>query len=271
ILVGLLFLLSLASGKRAGFAGLVVLPIVIAWVSKQYRYIVLSLIAIGSVVFILCAAQGRIINLPLSVQRTLVHFPGRWSPELSYLKFETFRDSLREIAIEQIERDPLFGKKGYAFSINEAWTKYYMTGNEAMLRILFAAQGSSWHNTWLGIAADFGIPATLFWFAFVAQALYWANWARKRLPPDSYRHTFVSMMQIAFFIDLVLRSWTSGHSALNPYSVWWKYAVVMSIVASLKAEAMAIRALSDEEQESRGMEALSPPAIDPIKDGIRGF
>src|SRR5438552_16647180 len=92
-------------------------------------------------------------------------------------------------------------------------------GDMHMFTLLSLALGSSWHNTWLGIWADFGLPAVLFWAIFWTQALVIGFAVYRRTLPGSPYQTLALMLLFSFIIN-ILRSWTSGHSADGAFATW---------------------------------------------------
>jgi O-antigen ligase len=138
---------------------------------------------------------------------------------------------MRELAWVKIEQHPLVGQ-GYAVNQNEMWG---IAGRKDlhMFTLLTLALGSSWHNTWLGIWADFGLPAVLFWAIFLIQAVVIGFWVYRRTLHGSAFRT-LGMMILLYFIGDILRSWTGGHSANDPFTRWWMYGVLLSLALGLE-------------------------------------
>jgi hypothetical protein len=97
-----------------------------------------------------------------------------------------------------------------------------------MFTLLSLALGSSWHNTWLGIWADFGFPPVIIWAVFWIQALAIGFWCYKHAPPNTPLRTLTFML-LLWFIVTVCRSWTSGHSAEDAFSSWWMFGILVSL------------------------------------------
>ena len=158
------------------------------------------------------------------MQRTLSYLPGNWDSEIR-AQFENgidpFRKELRELAWEKIKAQPFIGQ-GYALNLNEAYGIRQTEGNLNEFSIRLMALGSQWHNTWLGIWADFGFPQVIFWAIFWLQGIVIGYRVYRKAPDGSPSRT-LAMMILIYFIADVLRSWTSGHSALDPFTRWWMY------------------------------------------------
>jgi hypothetical protein len=159
--------------------------------------------------------------------------PAQWDAEIGTTYGggrDEFRDELRRQALKEIKLDPWIGE-GYKIdlSVGQALSAQYATrGGDIELQVMPFAMGSAWHNTWLGYAADFGIPlcviAALIFFFIIRTSYRLAG----RLPPRTMRATLSAYI---FFsaTTLLLRSHTSGHTALDPFSVWWSYGALVSI------------------------------------------
>jgi O-antigen ligase len=235
-----LFILCLAvaaiSGKRAGFASVLMTPLIAAIIRKEKFYVFCSAILAALLIGFLTLGQGTLFTLPLQVQRSLSYLPGKWDWEVRsqfQRGIDPFRAEMRELAWTKIEEHPLVGQ-GYAVNQNEMWG-IAGRGDLHMFTLLTLALGSSWHNTWLGIWADFGLPAVLFWAIFSVQAVVIGFWVyRSTLYGTAYRT--LAMMILLYFIGDILRSWTGGHSANDPFTRWWMYGVILSVAGGLQRQ-----------------------------------
>jgi hypothetical protein len=232
-----LFILCIAvaaiSGKRAAFASVLATPLIAAMLRKEYFYVISSAILAALLIFILTVGQGAWFRLPLQAQRALSYLPGKWDWEVRsqfQSGIDPFRKEMRELAWKNIKAHPFIGQ-GYGVSAREIYG-IAAKGDLHMFTILQLALGSSWHNTWLGIWADFGFPPVIFWAIFWIQAVAVGVWCYRRMPHASPLHTLVLML-LLWFILSICRSWTSGHSAENAFTTWWMFGVLVSLKYNL--------------------------------------
>ena len=110
----------------------------------------------------LVGGQDTLFHLPLTAQRSLSWLPGRWDSRLAFMEGgkDEFRAKLRDLAEEKIRKDPWIGT-GYDVNLTAAQRLMLTMGNKFEALIMQMALGSSWHNRWLGYAADLGIPASI--------------------------------------------------------------------------------------------------------------
>jgi hypothetical protein len=235
-LVMLCLVIAAISGKRAGFASVLLTPLIAAIIRKETLYIVAGAMLGAVLIFILIVGQGSAFRLPLQVQRSLSYLPGRWDWEVQsqfQSGIDPFRQELRELAWNNIKNHPLVGQ-GYAVNVHEL-LRVLTQGPRDVIGVTIMALGSSWHNTWLGIWADFGLPAVLFWAMFWIQSVTIGHQVYRRTLHGSVYRT-LAMMILLYFIEDILRSWTSGHSANDPFTRWWMYGVILSIAGGLKRQ-----------------------------------
>jgi hypothetical protein len=227
--------LAAISGKRAGLASVLLTPFVAAILRKENVYVFTSALLAALVIFILTVGQETWFRLPLQVQRSLSYLPGRWDWEVRS-QFEhgidPFRQELRQLAWGNIKAHPIVGQ-GYSVNARELYGMGRLATNLNEFGIMIMALGSSWHNTWLGIWADFGLPAVVFWALFWAQSISVSHSVYRRTSHRSSIRT-LDVMILLYFIGDVLRSWTSGHSADDPFTRWWLYGIVLGISAAVK-------------------------------------
>lgn len=222
-----LFLLVLYSGRRT-FAGYVFLaPFILAILRGKERFLTFvcalaGLIVIGFVV----AGQGRIYELPGSVQRALSPLPGKWDRRLeNYGTKDVFRDEMIRLAKEEVARNPMFGRGGLQLSFEEvAWahnTQSRSHGTQGM------AQVGNWHNKFWGMSADFGLPAGFFWylFAFSAVAFSWKK--RFYMRQEGARSALALYYSLLLIYDL---TFTMGGSATTPFARWPQFAFLVALL-----------------------------------------
>lgn len=225
------FLMVLLSGKRLAMATMFLPPLIGAVLHRQFVYIFVAsaLAAMGLSVVVL--GQGQWFNLPLVAQRTVSWLPGDWDPELQGIKGGTddWRAELRHWALQNVKKDPLVGQ-GFAVDLQETVGAILASDRGGTMDIQVAAYalGRSWHNTWLGYAADFGIPLSviqgiLYLTIFVLTYRCFRYYGAKSL------FGVFAMFLFIFTVRDLVASHTSGHSALDAWARWWMYGILISI------------------------------------------
>jgi hypothetical protein len=228
----------LVSGKRMALLAVFLAPLVSAVMYRQTVALLVGLafaaLALGGLV----AGQGEYFRLPLGVQRTLSWLPGNWDPEFQYMEGgrDDFREDLRLYASQNIKADPWIGK-GFAVDIAETISAVSVTGMENISTIAMAL-GRSWHNTWLGYAADFGIPLSVIqgiiyiWMLVLSAKVFRCYGNRSLLG------VFAMYVLIYTVRDLVA-SHTSGHTALDAWNRWWMFGTIVAIYSQSQVSAKA--------------------------------
>jgi hypothetical protein len=214
----------LASGKRAALASVLAFPFFATLLRRQLAVgVILTAIAFSGI-GILVIGQGKFFSLPLSVQRALSILPGKWDPAAQKGLEDDFRQILREDAMRRIEQDPIIGK-GIGINATEFFTDVYSGSGKIISGI---RAGGSWHTTWLGTAADFGIPGAFF-FGMIWLTLTIGSWKMvSRLPEGSYYQTFAGFIFILLCWQW-MNSWTSGDSAGNVLNWFWIYGLLYAL------------------------------------------
>jgi len=181
--------------------------------------------------------HGDVFRLPLQMQRALSLLPADWDQEIKGMErgSDPFRESLRRFAWENIERYPIIGR-GFAIEyseiIGQIMATRYVGGGDSQAAPY--AIGRAWHNTWLGYAADFGIPLSVIQAILLLTVLIVAFKAWFLCPARSLEKIYVGYVFI-FTVRDILASHTSGHSASDAYSRWWMYGLLFAIYAVLTA------------------------------------
>jgi hypothetical protein len=225
---------ALYSGKRAAFGVLMLTPLLSAVLRKEWAhlvaYIVLGVCGLG----VLVMGHGNFVELPFRVQRSLANLPGQWDPGIKAMTAEgadSFRDTMRELAWNRINANPLVGK---GIGIRPEDFAGVSMANFAQQDVeLNLALGSSWHNTWLGLWADFGLPSVLFHAVIVVMVLLMAFRNFKSTTRSSSLGV-LAMILLLTVIFSVLRSYTSGSSNVA-MSVYWQFGLIAAIAGSLAA------------------------------------
>ncbi len=251
---GLCVVLIAMSGKRAALASVPMFAVLAGFLRREWGFLMLWLggtILAGTVIVL---GHGALFRFPLTVQRAFSALPAQWDSDIESMEggADPFRAELRRQALKKIELDPWIGQ-GYKvdLSVAEALSAQYATrGGDIELQVAPFAMGSAWHNTWLGYAADFGIPlaiiAALIFFSVIRASYRLAA----RFPPGSMRATLAGYIFLTT-TALLLRTHTSGHSAMDPFATWWAYGVLVSL-------GIAYAKSSDSKNPGRALSSLDP-------------
>lgn len=219
---------TLLSGKRMGLVGIILAPVFISLLRRSLGPI--AIILAGTVLGIgtLVIGHGRFFELPLNAQRALSVFPGNWNPSTNLGTSDEYRAILREDAIERIRANPWIGR-GFALSLSEYWGDR-ITNKRVISGV---GAGESWHNTWLGISATFGIPAALIWLGLVVSMLVLSVRMARAFPEGDLRKTLAGIIFLGI-CGQIMGSWTGGHAALNAFHHWWYWALLFPLQRSLR-------------------------------------
>jgi hypothetical protein len=224
-------LMVLISGKRLAMAMMFLPPLIGAVLHRQFVYIFVAsaLATVGLSVVVL--GQGQWFNLPLVAQRTVSWLPGDWDPELQGMKggADDWRAELRLWAADAVKREPWVGR-GFAIDMSETVNAILAgeRGGNMTIQVAGAALGRSWHNTWLGYAADFGIPLSVIQAVMYLTILVLSYRCFRYYGARSLFGVF-AMYLLIFTVRDLIASHTSGHSALDAWARWWMYGILISI------------------------------------------
>ena len=228
IAAAVLLLAVLFSGKRRGAFNVALFPLIRAFVARQDRgkAVALYIIALIPLALIL-AGQGNLYSLPLPIQRGLSFLPAKWDSRVSHYAGgeDPFRDNVRSYAWQTVREKPMFGRKGFAIPLQEIfWVNYGVTTHDYEGH----AVSGNWHNTWIGMMADFGIPAAVWWGMFCIVALYVFHTKMRYCQSEPYQST-VLIYYYSGFIMMLLASHTSGHSSLQPFQWWPIFGIALAV------------------------------------------
>lgn len=242
VLLACVILVAL-SGKRAGLAMCLVFPIIIGIARKEYFHMMVMASLGILAAFIMVTGHGSAFALPLTVQRTLVNLPGKWDDRVVKSTLgdafspepDKFRKLMREKAQQIIRERPWTGQ-GLGVDLKQM---YALIGGgqgvDEKEREALAA-GSSWHTKWLGMAADLGIPASIFYAVFNLMMLGLYMMLADRTRNLGWINAFV-LVHLCYVVRWLLLSTTGGHTAISPFEEWWIYGIGLSLWYSLpKAE-----------------------------------
>jgi len=265
---GVCLVLIAMSGKRAYLASVPLFAICAAFVRREWGFLMLWLggaILAGSIVML---GHGELFRFPLTVQRAFSVLPAQWDSEITSLErgSDPFRAELRRQAIKEIRQDPWIGE-GYKvdLSVGQALSAQYATrGGDIELQVTPFALGSAWHNTWLGYAADFGIPASILVgiiYLTVSRRSWKLVWT---LPSNPLAQTLAFYILLYTIRDLAF-SHTQGHSALDAFGRWWMYGLLVALALGNRQQP-PVQAIAQGLQKKTGMlhtPSVSQPAFIP--------
>lgn len=230
--------LALNSGKRMGVMAVLITPVAAAFLHKEYRMVIWSLIGAGLFAVVVGLGHGQMFTFPKTVQRALSFLPAQWDDSFKDMQggADIWREKIRERAWEMVVENPIMGR-GYAMDLEELVGAAYATdtikGGVDNL-VASAVAGRSWHNTWLGYTADFGIPVTMAHAAlWIVVLLCSLKVSRMVNIPVSYR-AFAGFVFLYTFRD-VIASHTSGHTANDAFNRWWMYGLLFAIYYAARA------------------------------------
>ena len=226
------------SGKRAAMAMMFLFPLIIALARKEYLFLLLGGFVATVLVSVAVLGQGRLFVLPLAAQRTLVNLPGQWDARvlasttgLDKEEADVFRSMMKKKAWEIIKEQPLTGK-GLSINLKDMVALIQTDQGTEKKAMAALAAGSSWHHKWLGISADIGVPAAIFYGFFSLQLLILYALLIVRTRGQGWYYAF-SLFQLCMVIRYILLSTTGGHTAESPLEEWWIYGIGLAILHSL--------------------------------------
>ena len=230
-------LATIATGKRKAFASLLLVPLLRAILTRRDR--MLTAVCVFVAFFFLCffvAGHGSLWEVPRPVVRSLaVVFPSlRDSSKGIEGTRDTFRDEMQKLAKESIRQHPWFGLKGFALNRNSmVWLRSASSGSN-----MFAghAAARNWHSLWLGLAADFGIPAVFLYGVFAIYAFFWSIRLVRSIPRENVFQFAVTFYYTAAYLQGLIFAYGSGHSATSLYISWPQYGILLAIANGLKKE-----------------------------------
>jgi hypothetical protein len=147
---------------------------------------------------------------------------------------DVFRTMMREKAWEIIKDKPFTGR-GLSIDLKEMVALIQTNQGVDKKAMEALAAGSSWHHKWLGISADIGVPAAVFYglFNLFLLILYILLVVRSRTQGWYYAFSLFQLCMVAKFI---LFSTTGGHTATSPMDEWWIYGIGLAMFSSLNSQ-----------------------------------
>lgn len=178
----------------------------------------------------LAAGQGKLYRLPQGIQKSLSFIPADWDDRWQSYGFkDTFRDELRQFAKELIREKPWMGRKGFAMNLESAsWILATAHDNSGH------AFSGNWHNLWLGLAADFGIPCAVFFAIFYTFAIVYAYRNVRIFPSGSWSETMYLFVFLRFLLILLISNLGGGHSAKTPQEAFLWFGFCLALINGRK-------------------------------------
>lgn len=208
------FGLSFYSGNRTAAARPVLVGLMAPFFLKKDMLKTWALVIFSGVALsILVIGQGVVWNLPFAIQRPLSFLPGRWDWRLESYGFnDDFRATLRMYAREHIQERPWFGDGGFSLDFSDmAWVSSNRNRDQDGIKLHVLSR--NWHNVWYGMAADFGIPLSMFWGVFMLVLIVGGFRGCKRLPPGSWWQTAYLYFYLMVLTEFVNFFFNGGHTA----------------------------------------------------------
>ena len=208
-------------------------PFLLVFMRRREKGLLAVFAAVGALMLaFVIAGHGTFYDLPYSVQRALSFFPGKWDQRLEdYGMNDVFREQLQMRAREMIRESPWMGTKGYSIVREQIVWANSQGGGDSMYGGHVMA--GNWHNKWYGMATDFGLPASVFWYFFAVLGAWYCIKNRWLFYKPSYRTTLFLYYSLTMFYDLFF---AFGHSGLSPFVQWTFFGFVVALVRSAKAD-----------------------------------
>ncbi|NWK55175.1 O-antigen ligase family protein [Verrucomicrobiaceae bacterium N1E253] len=228
--------LGFASGKRSFTVLMLIYPILGTVLRKEFIAVFLCGAMTILIVSVALIGHGSIFHLPKTAQRVLSVLPvGEWDGDVQASADNDFRETLNKYALRDISERPILGE-GLQADFDLLWHLRYNPGDvleegDHILGLTYSAN-SAWHNTWLGISADFGIPAAVIWASVWITLIIGCMKSIKQLSIYDWRYTLLMFILLLTLGDL-LRSWQFGHSAVNMWQVAWRVGVWLAVKRTL--------------------------------------
>ena len=226
LLMGILALLTVYSGKRSAFARLALIPVFRTVLVGRERLLTFLMMVLALMILLFAiAGDGTLYHLPNSAKRALAVL------DTDYAKRsgdggvqDDFRATMREFAREAIRRDPWFGRKGFAMDFNEAVWVNMQNGPFAG-----HVMAGAWHSALYAYPADFGLPCLFFFLIFAWHVLRYTLRAPRIVVAGNYLPViclYCSFELLFLFVFL----YTSGHASMTTMELMLRYGLLMAVV-----------------------------------------
>lgn len=238
-LMGFLFCfgLSIYSGNRTAGMRPVLAGVLAPFFLRRDRGKTVGLFLCAAMVLaVVVAGHGRTWRLPFAIQRSLSFLPGKWDRRLESYGFnDIFRARLRYVAREHIRESPWFGDGGFALnSENLRWAVFSGGGPDALTA--GHALSRNWHNVWLGMAADFGIPLSVAWGVFMLFLLVSGYRRCMWMPQKSWHQTACLYYYLMIVTEFVGFFFGGGHTSLTTQQIFLWAGMMLAVSNGVESE-----------------------------------
>ena len=243
-LIGFLccFGLSFYSGNRTAAARPVLVGLLAPFFLRRDQTKTIGLFLCAAMVLaVVVAGQGRAWHLPFAIQRPLSFLPGKWDRRLErYGLNDDFRAELRYWARQHIRESPWFGDGGFSLNAeNMRWATFHRRGFSQDIAGHVLAR--NWHNVWLGMAADFGIPLSVAWGLFMAILLVDGYHGARRLPSHSWYETIYLYCYLLIIVEFFNSFFNGGHTSLTAQQYFLWAGLMTAVKNGLDSPSVALR------------------------------
>lgn len=164
------FAALLLSGFRSVLLGVMVMLAIASWLHRGWRGLVMTTVPAGLLLVAVIAGQGKLYELPLSMQRALSFLPGQWSPivlasaeQSSESRFKWWHDVIEQDLIKD-------WRYGDGFGVLES---DYDTLKASTTAFDWFTLTGAFHNGLLTSIRNAGVTGLILFYIFMlAAALY---------------------------------------------------------------------------------------------------
>ena len=235
----ILFFLGVWSGNRTGATRPVVVGLLAPFfLRKDFFRTIVFLFVFSWILAIAVIGQGSFWRLPFAVQRSLSFLPGRWDGRLEFAGFhDDFRAELRYWARQHISENPWLGDGGFSLDFDSmVWSSNRAARGGFAEDIAGHVLARNWHNVWLGMAADFGIPLSVAWGFFMAVLLASGWKTARRMPPGTWHQTAFLYFYLLIVAEFISFFFAGGHTALTAEQIFLWAGMMLAVRNGVPAQ-----------------------------------
>lgn len=200
---------SIYGGFRSGLATLAVHVFAACLATSRVVVLVLGMLAVGFCA-VLAQMHGKLLNLPLSMQRTLSLFPGEWDSRIvsSSASSNEFRAKIIDLYLRDYAWNSMWIGQGwaipkeYVLEAEEAWWQKVATADmDAESRRFIELRNEHWG--WINAHHTTGLPGLISLAILTIGSFVWMLTNFYRLPRDSISPAMVWGFAILFYQGFV--------------------------------------------------------------------
>lgn len=242
-------LLTLYAGNRTAFGRVALFALLTPFAMRRKRFAsVVVFFVMGLALAFAIAGHGNLYRLPFSFQRCFSFLPGKWDPRLERYGFnDEFRTEMRRLARLEIHENPWTGLGGFSLDLQTlsfAGSSFHSDNFASM------AYARNWHNVWLGMAADFGIPLSVAWGFFTFCSLRFIFFRLRRIPPDSWVGVLFAYFALLQIVGFVNTFFDGGHASRTPQEIFIYFGLMVFALNGIEAESES-RSIPQDSQASQ--------------------